>query len=386
MVDKIKAPGVSPRTYRANYTELSANTPDYYKRLKNKEILNHATYLFTGYEAKGNVVPIPGSPSSYAVLDNNENYFNVGTFLQGGFCGASKVSYNAIDRLRTNVLNALSSKVREADIQTPVALAEAKKTCQGIGAIARDIAASFRALTRGQPTEAINILVYGNQGGYHTNSISKALAGRWLEWSYGVKPLVQDARGLALACAKAQTHEQNRLVETKVTLSDYVSDSRSSPSFPTPGSNFVRSSVTASLKGVGTIHSKMAPLSNATLESFGFTDFAANAWELVPYSFVVDWFLPVGNWLSGFKPVTGLNFVDGSVYVKCNRALITQTSGVKGQYESTGSSRSTYKRRFKASGFPSYSLQVPDWDLSLGQLTNGIALLVQGISGNRYYR
>jgi len=49
----------------------------------------------------------------------------------------------------------------------------------------------------------------------------------------------------------------------------------------------------------------------ANLDDWGITNPALLAWELVPYSFVVDWFYPVGDWLSQVGYSLGLYFVRG---------------------------------------------------------------------------
>lgn len=49
----------------------------------------------------------------------------------------------------------------------------------------------------------------------------------------------------------------------------------------------------------------------ANMSSWGLTNPALLAWELLPYSFVVDWFLPVGDWLSSVNYDVGLYFKKG---------------------------------------------------------------------------
>lgn len=45
--------------------------------------------------------------------------------------------------------------------------------------------------------------------------------------------------------------------------------------------------------------------------SMGFTNPMSVAWEVVPFSFVVDWFINVGDFLSSYNEFAGLNLVDG---------------------------------------------------------------------------
>jgi hypothetical protein len=42
------------------------------------------------------------------------------------------------------------------------------------------------------------------------------------------------------------------------------------------------------------------------------------AWDLVPWSFVVDWFLPIGPVLYALSAPAGLLFVDGSLSIRCS--------------------------------------------------------------------
>lgn len=52
------------------------------------------------------------------------------------------------------------------------------------------------------------------------------------------------------------------------------------------------------------------------LNQLGLANPLATAWELVSYSFVVDWFVPIGPVLNALSARAGLIFVDGS---KSNR-------------------------------------------------------------------
>lgn len=80
---------------------------------------------------------------------------------------------------------------------------------------------------------------------------------------------------------------------------------------------FGSSSTNWEIKGKSTIQSRVklhAAVDNAAianLAQWGFLNPAQIAWELVPYSFVVDWFMPVGNLISACGAHRGLSFVGG---------------------------------------------------------------------------
>lgn len=65
------------------------------------------------------------------------------------------------------------------------------------------------------------------------------------------------------------------------------------------------------------------------LTSLGLSDPAQVAWALVPFSFVVDWFLPVGSYLEALGAVKGLTFVSGTRTEFTNGSLNIQTGYLK---------------------------------------------------------
>jgi len=50
-----------------------------------------------------------------------------------------------------------------------------------------------------------------------------------------------------------------------------------------------------------------------TREKFGLANPAVIAWEVVPWSFAVDWFIPIGDVLSAASATSGLKFSRGSL-------------------------------------------------------------------------
>lgn len=96
------------------------------------------------------------------------------------------------------------------------------------------------------------------------------------------------------------------------------------------------------------------------LSSFGVTNPASLAWELLPFSFVVDWFLPVGDFLSSLDAEFGMTFrrgiyssqtdVDSTrTYVnrQVNSGSSSNGSTVNFYYNSTISNGTVRRRQFR---------------------------------------
>lgn len=60
------------------------------------------------------------------------------------------------------------------------------------------------------------------------------------------------------------------------------------------------------------------------LNDFGLFDFPRALWEIVPFSFVVDWFSPIGDWLGALTPKLGVEVVDQG-HVKVTQVSNTVT-------------------------------------------------------------
>lgn len=107
----------------------------------------------------------------------------------------------------------------------------------------------------------------------------------WLELQYGWKPLLADVYDLADTIAKADKPRMKRIVAR-----------HSIPWIPTISvpSHFYVNGYGRMSKQIVAYVSEDRPSWPVAL---GLTDPLSIGWELTPFSFVVDWFMPVGDWL-----------------------------------------------------------------------------------------
>jgi hypothetical protein len=192
-----------------------------------------------------------------------------------------------------------------------------------IASSATRIYRSVTALKHGNIQLASSSLFHGS--GRHDSrqgnpSISKSLANNWLELQYGWKPLLQDIDGSMRALAHyVQNHPCDRTVRAsakKEFLSNWNVTYGNQPVDSGQSSTPLTVLSKAERLTVNSVRAWVRFRLNSNLISFlsqtGFTSPVNLAWELLPYSFVVDWFLPIGPYLESFSAFEGMTFVDGS--------------------------------------------------------------------------
>lgn len=116
-----------------------------------------------------------------------------------------------------------------------------------------------------------------------------------LKFVYGVLPLLQDVEGAAEYLAHQLNIPRRQIYKASRRIG-HVNDPNAfvNPSRP-PGAWY---SYTPDSSGI--CYQKQIKLIVEEVDPFqlsGLTDVASTAWELTPFSFVFDWFLPIGNWL-----------------------------------------------------------------------------------------
>lgn len=139
---------------------------------------------------------------------------------------------------------------------------------------------------------------------------AKAASNAWLEYRYGWKPLILDGCEIIKECHKKRDKcERRRLIARAGSKGSKTkdlfkpADSGSARVFYFTGENTVK-------RDVGVIYDVVNTTTSDDLaRSFSVraSDIPATIWELVPYSFVVDWFMNVGDWIQAVTPVPGLN-------------------------------------------------------------------------------
>jgi len=203
--------------------------------------------------------------------------------------------------LANRTLMRARSKLQDGTLNLAQAYAERRQVSNLLLSTAKTLADSFSYLRKGKFKKAAKRL--GIKGAVRSGA--KGLSGQWLALQYGWKPLLSDIHGACLTLDKLDRSAWRVTVVSRiksVTDVSYVYGTENKGTFTA-----LYSDVTA--HGRYGCHIRIDAMPNASaicsMASVGVTNPAVLAWELLPYSFVVDWLLPVGDYLAQFDALAG---------------------------------------------------------------------------------
>jgi len=138
-------------------------------------------------------------------------------------------------------------------------------------------------------------------------ALNRVVGDTWLEYTYGWAPLISDARGAAQALNERLERYQG--LYAKVSSRGFERNfTQSSPQANFPADRILRRSVVLStwrdytVKYYGEVESRPKNSIQADMQLFGanWREVIPTAWELLPYSFLVDYFTNVGDVLDAW--------------------------------------------------------------------------------------
>lgn len=320
---------VVPYFSSSSFTRTSTVTPGY-RRLANPRAKKHKgldlpmnPYSFSSTRDTGKF----GEISSTTLYNNG----NVVTARDSG-CYDSNIAPptrnpDVVEALNIKVRNKMLGRLHDQSVNLGNAIGEGRQTVNLFATNAKRLAGAASDLRSGNLVGAANRLlvdtpshIIRGQRAFRRDlrrDYPRALANGWLELQYGWKPLLSDIFGSCQFLA-------NRLYaaprfKQRASVTQIVSDRRTD----VISDNF-RSNVYTEGRYTETYIVYYSQSGNHDLASLGLINPAAIAWELTPFSFVVDWALPIGTWLNNLDATYGLTFVKG-----CHTSFWQGTSGYK---------------------------------------------------------
>lgn len=367
-----------------------------------KERLGYNQTAYNVMKAQGIVVPDSVYKNRSLVMEQSGSQTDRGVVTKTFYVSHRAFSVDEFRKatLKSNTISAASKKFYDKlgkvdSFNMAVSLAEAGESIAMIANTAKQLATSFRHLKKGRIGLAIRTLRGDLNGrltdrdvaiaGLNTrrsgwsikehvdyvtrrlpkskNGVAKAASSSWLQFQYGWTPLLLDAYG---AAQYAATEINRRSYDFTVKAGAQVTDTYQKSDVSS--SNW-RYTYTA-YETWTVVHTRRYKLdlliSDPTLrmaEALGLTNPMLIAWELVPLSFVIDWFIPVGDSLAQLTARQGYQVVNGSVSDKIveegqgsfqmRRYLTSPQARYVNTVAAIKWSQSSYTRA--ASGWPSFT-------------------------------
>lgn len=187
----------------------------------------------------------------------------------------------------------------------------------------------------------------GDWRGIQAKLGTKSIAGTYLALHFGWAPLISDIHGTYEVLQKSLNIPLT--LKAFKSVSDQGGDRNKSSSYMKNVNNVY------TIKNSCTIYATLDDAEMANATRLGLNNPASWAWEVVPWSFLVDWVMPVGTCLSAIAAAKGLSFVGG-----CDSQTVDgfASGDRKGESAYTEISPQSFEAEFKSmrratlSGFP----------------------------------
>lgn len=290
--------------------------------------------------------------------------------------------------LRDKALIEARLKMKRGDVNLGIAFAERNRTARLVAETAEQLTCSLRNLRRGNFRQAGRCLGIGNPGRPRFSTVPQ----RWLELQYGWKPLLSDVYGSVDALTRRPS---DNWIVTGTGLARERNNGVHSMEFTNAGSPAGQVDVSKSGWRGCYVRIDAIPENDLlmSLSSLGITNPALIGWELVPFSFVVDWFLPIGSFLESLDAMLGYgeSYTSISAYAEMDakinrtgRSILRPAQGLKDETMvsvTPGSVRKVRLRRQAMSGVPLPTLPRLRDGRTLTRMANALSLLAQVFGG-----
>jgi hypothetical protein len=331
----------------------------------------------------------------YAVLESILPY-QAGWIFKGGPEGSSLfASMPGPSTIPTAELNnRVIKKAKGQQWNAPIFLAEARKTHSMVIARAEHLAEMAYDLRRGRiadffqkfhksvipPGRAATKRFNNNYG----RNAAGAAGNAWLEYSYGWSPFVKDVRDAMNTLMDLSDRPASHEVTVASTLKreSVVDDLLGQViwQYPTLGL-YAYGHRRTTLQSKFRVKWKIKARPLDLPARLGLLNPLEVAWELVPFSFVADWFLPIGDYFASLDVNVRFEHINGS-YGERSQVTI-ETIPDDGTHSAFGGvCKTLYVGRSSMTVAPSVELKLKNWgfDPKAPRLASSVALLSQQMS------
>lgn len=348
--ETMKVPAGSYRKYKSALVRSDFVTPTNYGRVTITNVCTPSNPVKTTYR-NGDYYIFPRAWP----IDPPDTFWDGGNKSYGVLL---KWSTNLRNRVRTEALANFASD----DLSLSSTFAELGETVGYLADKAGTLFGAIKAIKSGNLRQLRKYIDPRIKG----RSIPTNVASRYLEYKYAIKPLVLEVQGLMNVVDGSLTEslqpDQAFTILAKSVVKVPITDTVRN--FPWVHSQSLEAMYTCKLYAtVDDVDMRLAAKS-------GLTNIPGGIWELVPFSFVIDWAIPIGTFLQAVNSTRGLKFHHGYESLRINGVVTSKNISV--DYGTCDSYVRAFERQ-KLLSFPAAMPYVKS-PLSTGNVASALAL------------
>lgn len=375
------------------WNRTSDNTPGYYAKVRSGAVLPDQNLGLTTYRRDPGLLTYgqdqrwsSGGPRTFEQVWEPSEYWANQAHAGGNITSRAQLVARVLEKQRGNEWN------------VPVFLAEGRTTMDMVSNRAHHLVSLVRALRRGDANRFLDGLRSASEGsGRRRRTVSnfnrdfgrnprEAAGNMWLENTYGWTPFMMDVHNAMDTLMDLAEERQEALVgRTRARVRSTVNPR----GVQSANSYFDWDERMTTYTEERRMVWRWRPKAGSVPARLGLTNPVVVAWELLPFSFVADWFLPIGDYFSQLDTPFRVDHLGGSEgfrqhtkWVRAARPKPPLTASFTTFFAAgLANSEVVSLQRTPLTGIPSLGLGdiVLDPQLGARRLLSGIALLQQNL-------
>lgn len=304
-----------PDTFTSVMTDVV--TPNFKARIKKGEIINNPASLEEITVIRPRVTPfnryrvyIVGYRNGGPLYSGNayEGDQAMKESYLGDYLGYSEGVGEAIDNAIARAVTSAHANASSTEFQSLVFAAEARKSVRDLSSIL------YRVLKIAKAVKRLDRK-------YLKSQISKKeLQNRYMELRYAIRPLVYDARDIVNVLGKTKHYDKTRFTARGF---ERVHDENSDTITLYPWSTWEHKVNRTIHLDVNIRAGILCDVDVSPMNLWGVDQPLETLWEITPFSFIIDWFVNIGDTIAAWTPDSGVTQLASWVTVETN---ITQTN------------------------------------------------------------
>lgn len=286
-----------------------------------------------------------------------------------GVGGTSSPCISSTSYMR-DMSNRLIGKVRESPLNLGTSLGEYKETAEFLAGAMKTSSRVIHYVKKGNFAAALRQITNSN-GKSNMRDVFEQTANAHLAAMYGLKPLAMDAYNATNVLSnEIEQPLMMRIFVRGINIDEFL--------VAKDGTRYINE-LSLKVKGRGCIQVEVVNDFLFTLDKLGILSPESLGWELLPLSFVLDYYAPFGKYFQGIRPPQGIGKVSGwlSFNMRAKWSSETNIPTPAPGWKTKAYGEDRWKHRDVITAFPQFWYENPDISLSKSQILTSLALLVQ---------